>query len=108
MMLCWLRSIPAPVSYDLNGIPSHTTNSIYEQNSFRNTTFAVAPWSVENNEFSEKTNRFFGNSFVNFKTKFGTENHTLNVKYQIGADAYTTHYQDIWGYGNKGSNKMVR
>lgn len=96
---------PAPVSYDLNGIPSHTTNSIYEQNSFRNTTFAVAPWSVENNEFSEKTNRFFGNSFVNFKTKFGTENHTLNVKYQIGADAYTTHYQDIWGYGNKGSNK---
>ena len=42
---------------------------------------------------------------MNFKTKFGTENHTLNVKYQIGADAYTTHYQDIWGYGNKGSNK---
>ncbi|SEG04573.1 SusC/RagA family TonB-linked outer membrane protein [Parabacteroides chinchillae] len=95
---------PTPVSYDLNGIPSHTSQSIYEQNSFRSTTFAIAPWFVKNNEFIEKTNRFFGNSFLNFKTKFGTDNHTLNAKYQIGVDSYTTHYQDIWGYGNKGAN----
>lgn len=95
---------PAPASYDLAGIPSHTAASIYEQNSFRNTGFTTAYWAVDNNEFVEKTNRFFGNSFVNFKTKLGTDNQTLNVKYQLGADAYTTHYQDIWGYGNKGSN----
>lgn len=95
---------PAPSSYDLNGIPYHTAGSIYEMNSFRNPSFAVAPWFVKNNEFVEKTNRFFGNSFVNYKTKFNTENHTMNVKYQIGVDSYTTHYQDIWGYGNKGSN----
>lgn len=95
---------PAPSSYDLAGIPSHTEKSIYEQNSFRNTGFTTAYWAIDNNEFTEKTNRFFGNSFLNFKTKMGTNNHTLNVKYMIGADAYTTHYQDIWGYGNKGSN----
>lgn len=94
---------PAPSSYDLAGIPSHTSKSIYEQNSFRNTTFTNAYWALDNNLFEEKTNRFFGNSFVNFKTKMGSENQTLNVKYQIGADSYTTHYQDIWGYGNKGN-----
>ena len=96
---------PAPASYDLNGIPYHTANSIYEPNSFRNQTFAIAPWFVKNNEFVEKTNRFFGNSYLNYKTKFGTANQTLNVKYQLGVDSYTTHYQDIWGYGNKGANR---
>lgn len=95
---------PAPASYDLKGIPSHTAKSPYEQNSFRNLGFTNAYWALDNNEFVEKTNRFFGNTYVNFKTKLGTENQTLNVKYQMGADAYTTHYQDIWGYGNKGSN----
>ena len=56
-------------------------------------------FTTDNNEFNEKTNRFFGNAYANFRTKFGTENHTLNVKYMAGVDAYTTHYSDSYGYG---------
>lgn len=92
---------PAPPSYDLAGIPSHTEGNPYTQNGYRRT-FQNAYWALDNNEFNEKTNRFYGNAFANYTTKFGTDNHKLNVKYQFGADAYTTHYVDSWGYGSFG------
>lgn len=103
-----LRTVyPAPPSYNLKGIPNYVAGNPYEQNSFRGA-FDNAYWSVDNNEFSEQTNRFFGNAFANFKTKFGTENHTLNVKYMAGVDAYTTHYTDSYGYGsNNGNNGQL-
>lgn len=95
-----LRTVyPAPPSYDLAGIPNHIAGDPYQQNSFREN-FDNAYWAVENNTHSENTNRFFGNTYANYKTKFGTENHTLNVKYMIGVDAYTTHYTDGYGYGS--------
>ena len=101
-----LRTVyPAPPSYDLAGIPNHIAGDPYKQNSFRGN-FDNAYWSVDNNKFSESTNRFFGNTYANYKTNFGTENHTLNVKYMIGVDAYTTHYTDSYGYGsNTGGGK---
>ena len=99
---------PAPAHYDLAGIPSHYANNLYQQNTYRGTGgFDAAYWSVNNNEFTEKTNRFFGNAYVNFGTKFNTENHNLDVKYQMGADAYTTHYQDIWGYGHANGKGQI-
>ena len=42
----------------------------------------------------------FGNAFVKYSTKFGTDNHKLDIKYQIGDDAYTTNYSEIYGYGS--------
>ena len=100
--------IPAPANYDLAGIPSHYDGDIYKQNTYRGTTgFDAAYWGIENNRFTEKTDRFFGNTFLNFKTALGTDNMTLNVKYQLGADVYTTHYQDIWGYGHKNSDGQI-
>lgn len=99
---------PAPASYDLAGIPSHYANNPYKQNTYRGTSgFDAAYWSIENNEFTEKTNRFFGNTFINYKTKFDTKNHDLNVKYQFGTDSYTTHYQNIWGYGHQNSDGEI-
>lgn len=95
-----LRTVySAPPSYDLGGIPSHVNGDLYKQNSFRGN-FDNAYWAVDNNEFTEGTNRFFGNTYANYKTDFGTENQTLNVKYMIGVDAYTTHYTDSYGYGS--------
>lgn len=95
-----LRTVySAPPSYDLAGIPNHIAGDPYKQNSFRGT-FDNAYWAINNNDFKEGTNRFFGNTYANYKTKFGTENHTLNVKYMIGVDAYTTHYTDSYGYGS--------
>ncbi len=99
-----LRTVySAPSSYNLKGIPSHADGNPYKQVSFRGN-FDNAYWAIDNNEFSEQTNRFFGNAFASFKTKFGTDNHTLTVKYMAGVDAYTTHYTDSYGYGSYTGN----
>ncbi len=94
---------PAPPSYDLAGIPQNYEGNPYRINNYRAGAFPPAYWSKDNIDFNEKTNRFFGNAFAVFSTKMGTTNQRLDVKYQLGVDAYTTHYQTIWGYGIKGS-----
>jgi len=92
----------APPSYDLAGIPYHAADDPYSQNTFRSTSsFNAAYWAVKNNSFTERTNRFFGSAYVNYSTKFGTDDHSLNVKYQLGEDAYNTLYTNIFGYGSK-------
>lgn len=91
----------APASYDLAGIPSHVEGDPYTQNTFRATSGFDGPyWAVENNEFIERSQRFYGNTFLNYTTKFNTDHHKLNVKYQLGVDSYTTNYTDSWGYGH--------
>ena len=91
----------APASYDLAGIPDHVEGDPYTQNTFRSTSGFDGPyWAVKNNEFLERSQRFFGNTYVKYSTKFNTENHKLDVKYQIGVDSYTTNYTDSWGYGH--------
>lgn len=92
---------PSPASYDLAGIPSHVEGDPYTQNTYRNTGgFDGAYWAVENNKFTERSQRFFGNVYLTYSTKFNTDNHKLDVKYQLGDDAYTTNYSDVWGYGH--------
>ena len=91
----------APSSYDLAGIPSHVEGDPYTQNTFRSTSgFDGAYWAVDNNEFLERSQRFFGNTYLKYSTKFNTDNHKLDVKYQLGVDSYTTNYTDSWGYGH--------
>jgi len=91
----------APASYDLAGIPSNIEGDPYTQNTYRGTGgFDAVYWAVKNNEFLEKNQRFFGNSFVQFSSGLGTSNQKLNLKYQIGADSYTTNYKDLFGYGH--------
>ena len=91
----------APASYDLKGIPSYYAGNPYKQNTYRSTGgFDAAYWACDNNSFVERTQRFYGNSFVQYSTKFNTENHKLDVKYQLGVDAFTTNYTDTWGYGH--------
>lgn len=92
---------PSPASYDLGGIPYHIEGDPYTQNTYRGTSgFDAAYWACENNKFAERSQRFFGNVFAKYSTKFGTDNHKLDVKYQLGDDAYTTNYTDLWGYGH--------
>ena len=91
----------APASYDFGGIPAHVEGDPYTQNTYRGTGgFDGAYWAVDNNEFSERSHRFFGNAYAQYSTKFGTENQKLDIKYQLGTDAYTTTYRDAWGYGH--------
>lgn len=89
----------APVSYDMAGIPSFAEDKPHEQNTFREEWIDDAYWACDNNKFTERSQRFFGNAFLKYTTKFGTSNHKLEVKYQLGDDAYTTNYLDQYGYG---------
>lgn len=98
----------APPSYDLAGIPSYVEGDPYTQNTYRSTNgLEGAYWAVANNKFDERSHRFFGNSFLNYTTKFGTDNHKLDVKYQLGVDAYTTAYGDLYGYGHSNGKGSV-
>ena len=98
----------SPASYDLAGIPSHIEGDPYTQNNYRAGAFNNPYWASENNVFSEKTQRFYGNAFVNFHTDFASSGkHKFNVKYQLGTDAYTTSYQDIFGYGSGGGTGEI-
>lgn len=83
------------------GIPSNVAGDPYKQNTYRGTGgFDAAYWAVENNKFTEKTQRFFGNAYLQYTTKLNSDDKNLDVKYQLGDDSYTTNYDDIWGYGH--------
>lgn len=98
---------PSPASFDLKGIPSHKKGLPYVQNNYRGGSFDQPYWAANNNEFTEKTTRFFGNAFVKYNTKFNTDTHSLTVKYQLGTDTFTTHYKDAFGYGHSGRNGEI-
>ena len=96
----------APANYDLAGLPYHVPGDPYTQVNFRNLTFNNPYWATQNNFFGEKSQRFYGNAFLNFKANLAM-NQTLNLKYQLGSDAYTTAYQNIFGYGSKGNDGEI-
>ena len=91
----------APPSYNLKGLPYHAAGDPYKQVFYRGGTFDNPYWVQYNNTFTENTDRFFGNMFTQYVTSLA-DNQKLTVRYQLGADAYTTHYQDIFGYGHSG------
>jgi len=91
----------APPSYDLAGIPPFIEGDPYTQNTYRGTGgFDGAYWGILNNKFTERNQRFFGNGFLQYSSDLGTDNQKINVKYQLGADSYTTGYVDLFGYGH--------
>lgn len=96
---------PAPISYDLKGIPDHAEGNIYSPVGYRGGAFVNPYWGQEHNTWNEKTNRFFGNTNVTYSANL-SKGMKLDVKYQIGADAYTTNYKDVWSFGSptRGSN----
>ena len=49
----------APVSYNMAGIPSHIEGDPYTQNTYRDSWIDDAYWAVDNNQFSERSQRFF-------------------------------------------------
>ncbi len=97
----------APASYDLKGIPSHIEGDPFTQNTYRGTTgFDGAYWAVDNNVFSEATQRFFGSGYTQYSTQLA-DNQKLTLKYQLGVDSYTSNYTDLWGYGHANGRGSV-
>ena len=98
----------APPSYNMKGIPTNHPDTPYTQILFRSLTFDNPYWAANNNSFTEKSQRFFGNAFVKYHTDFKSAGkHKLEVKYQLGMDAYSTSYQDIFGYGHGGGSGEI-
>jgi TonB-linked SusC/RagA family outer membrane protein len=85
----------APAEYDLKGIPNHVPGDITQQVLFRATSFVNPYWWAEHNEYSQHTNRAFGNAYVEFQPKLNTENFTLKLREQAGLDMWTSDYKDV-------------
>ncbi len=98
--------LAAPSSYNLKGTPNHYPGNPYRQIYFRGGSFDNSYWIPDNNKFNEKTDRFFGNGFVEFTSNL-SDGMDLRLRYQAGADTYTTHLQDIFGFGSRGNSKGV-
>nr|WP_321452133.1 SusC/RagA family TonB-linked outer membrane protein [uncultured Carboxylicivirga sp.] len=91
----------APASYNMAGIPYHVPGDPYSQIYYRGGSFSNPYWVAENNVFNEVTQRFFGNAFIEYNANISSSI-TSKIKYQLGADSYTSHYQDIFAYGSMG------
>lgn len=98
--------LAAPPSYNLKGYPAHVPGNPYQQIYFRGGSFDNSYWIPDNNTFNEKTDRFFGNAFVNYAANLA-DGMKLSIQYRAGADTYSTHLQDIFGFGSRGNSKGV-
>ena len=97
----------APISYTMAGIPSHIEGDPYTQNTFRENWIDDGNWACDNNSFTERSQRFFGNAFLKYSTKFGTDNHKLDVKYQIGTTGYANGYASEYGFTVNEMNSLL-
>lgn len=92
----------SPISYDLKGNGYESPTDPYKQIYYRPTGFNNPYWAAVHNIHDEQTDRFYGNSYVEFAPNISTDGkHKISFRYQLGADAYTTNYRDIDEYGNK-------
>jgi TonB-linked SusC/RagA family outer membrane protein len=90
----------APPSYNFKGIPNSAYGDPYTQVSYRTVSRWGNPyWISEYCSYYEKNQRFFGNAYLDYKTDFGTANHSIDVKYTLGTDAYQTNYTNLNAYG---------
>ncbi len=95
-----------PANYNLKGWPYALPGDPYSQIYFRSLTFDNPYWSAQHNVFNEKTDRFFGNGYVNFAANI-TDNMKIKLRYQLGTDSYTTHLKDVFEYGHRGSTGII-
>ena len=89
----------APSEYDLKGIPTHVPGDITQQVLFRATSFVNPYWWAEHNEYSQQTDRVFGNTYVEFQPKLDLDNFTLKFREQAGLDIWTSNYSDVRAMG---------
>jgi TonB-linked SusC/RagA family outer membrane protein len=97
----------SPRSYNLNDYPYFVPGDPYTQIYYRSVASYDNPlWSAEHTVFKEKTDRFFGNGYVNYFADL-SKDMRLKVRYQLGMDAYTTHFQDIFEYGHNANTGII-
>lgn len=86
----------APAEYDLGGIPYHAPNEPTQQISYRSLSFNNPYWWAANNKYTQQTQRFYGNAYVEFRPKINWgDAFDLVFKEQLGIDAYTSRYGTV-------------
>ena len=96
----------APVSYNLKDYPYAVPGNPYSQIYYRGGDWDNPYWSAEHTIFNEKTDRFFGNGYLDFQATLSDKT-KLKLRYQLGADSYTTNFRDIFEYGHAGNTGMI-
>ena len=96
----------APSEYNLKGTPYHKPGDPTSQVLFRATSFNNPYWWAANDEYSQHTNRLFGNAYAEFtpKLNWGDRYH-LVFREQAGIDMYTTNNAIIAEIGSAYNKK---
>ena len=96
----------APSEYNLKGTPYHKPGDPTSQVLFRATSFNNPYWWAANDEYSQHTNRLFGNAYAEFtpKLNWGDRYH-LVFREQVGMDMYTTNNAIIAEIGSAYNKK---
>ncbi|WP_279148733.1 SusC/RagA family TonB-linked outer membrane protein [Segatella bryantii] len=97
----------APAEYNLKGTPYSVPGDPTSQVLFRSTTFNNPYWWADNDEFSQHTNRVFGNAYAEYRPKFNwdTDKYNLVFREQAGIDVYTTNNSTVAEIGSAYNNK---
>ena len=96
----------APAEYDLKGTPYHKPGDPTSQILFRATNFNNPYWWADNDEYSQHTNRVFGNAYVEFSPKLNWgKNYKIVFREQAGIDMYTSNDSEIAEVGSAKNTK---
>jgi len=96
----------APTEYDLKGTPYHKPGDPTSQILFRATNFNNPYWWADNDEYSQHTNRVFGNAYAEFSPKLNWgKNYKIVFREQAGIDMYTSNNSEIAEVGSAKNTK---
>ncbi len=95
--------LAAPTTYNLKDYPTTYPGDPFHQIYYRSMTFDNPYWIPDNNTNFERTDRVFGNSYLEYFTDFG-DSFDLKVRGQVGVDTYTRSTETIFGLGHKGTD----
>ena len=96
----------APSEYNLKGTPYHKPGDPTSQVLFRATSFNNPYWWAANDEYSQHTNRLFGNAYAEFTPKLNwSDRYHLVFREQVGMDMYTTNNATIAEIGSAYNKK---
>lgn len=96
----------APAEYDLKGTPYHKPGDPTSQILFRATNFNNPYWWTDNDEYSQHTNRVFGNAYAEYSPKLNWgKNYKIVFREQAGIDMYTSNNSEIAEVGSAKNTK---
>lgn len=96
----------APAEYDLKGTPYHKPGDPTSQILFRATNFNNPYWWADNDEYSQHTNRVFGNAYAEYSPKLNWgKNYKIVFREQAGIDMYTSNDSEIAEVGSAKNTK---